>query len=146
MSPLPKICGVLALLILNSCASKQIPASTQLTVAASESPNNLGLPQNSISNIDPKIAIKQKQDAATGKMIACFQYQAKQLDDHKSDAETIGYAITAACRQEITDNMDTYTEGFAFNDRIQLRQKATEHSIRTATSIVLAPRKASQKH
>ena len=73
----------------------------------------------------------------------CMQRQAQQLDDRKSDASTIAYAVRAACRRELQDLINTYEAGLTTYNADQIfERKITEGVLATAPKIVLQERQS----
>lgn len=58
------------------------------------------------------------QQAALQSLVACMKLRASQLDDHRSDAATIGEAVASACGPEGTEAIKAggspYTMGEAY--------------------------------
>jgi len=84
-----------------------------------------------------------QKEAAMETLVVCMQRQADQLDDRKSDASTIAYAVRAACRSELQDLINTYEAGLTtYEFRQSFERKITEGVLATATKIVLQERQS----
>jgi hypothetical protein len=83
---------------------------------------------------------EQKNDA-TEMLVECMRRQADQLDDRKSDASTIAYAVSAACHAELQNLINTYEAGLTtiYYDQI-LERELEQETLTTATKIVLQER------
>lgn len=83
-----------------------------------------------------------QKDEAMRATIRCMKSMAQQLDDGKSDAETIGYAIRGACSAEIQRSIDTFEAGLTniYSDQL-LEAKIRQQELETATEVVLMERR-----
>ncbi len=84
-----------------------------------------------------------QKEAAMETLVVCIQRQAAQLDDRKSDALTIAYAVRAACRGELQGLFNTYEAGLTtYEFRRTFEREITEHVLAIATTSVLHERQS----
>jgi hypothetical protein len=84
-----------------------------------------------------------QKEAAMETLVVCMQRQAGQLDDRKSDASTIAYAVRAACRSELQDLINTYEAGLTtYASDQNFERKITDGVLATAMKIVLQERQS----
>ena len=82
---------------------------------------------------------------ATKALVECQIAAVKQLDDHKSDATTIGRAVASFCVRESQALFSTITRGQSEGRIRALRERWAVDQVQSGTNIVLSMRAQSQK-
>lgn len=87
----------------------------------------------------------QEQDAATEATFACYVRQAQMLDDHTSDAATIGRVVASACGQELEREIALRGHSFVLltDDYDRFAQGIRNGAPMDATQVVLSTRRGS---
>jgi hypothetical protein len=84
------------------------------------------------------------QDAAIRAQITCMRAMAAKLDDHRSGADVIGYAVAGACHAETekTAYASQPTFGMSYDAFQSLKSRIEASSVQMATQVVLMERAA----
>jgi len=85
-------------------------------------------------------AVKAEREASTDAYVSCLMQAAKRLDDHRSDAATIGQAALAACATESQQVVEVYSRGLGFQGEETLAAKLQSGALGSAIEIVLKTR------
>jgi hypothetical protein len=90
-------------------------------------------------------AAESSKDIATRAAFACAHRAAHELDDGKSDAATIGFAVVGACSNEFTVVRSVYGQNMSQEGRLMLHDKMKPAFLTMATQAVLSERALKQK-
>jgi len=87
-------------------------------------------------------AISQdQQDEAMRLAVACMKMERHQLDDGKSDAMTVGYAVMAACELEVNQAIAAYSTHLSPQAQNRFLVEERQDMLGTATQLVLMQRR-----
>ena len=89
-------------------------------------------------------ASKGEQAEATRQYMNCLIPYAKQMDDGRSDAQTIARAMAGACPPEFNTYLETITRGNNNYVTNELRAQGPAMQERSALNVVLQVRRASK--
>src|SRR5262245_43011856 len=82
-------------------------------------------------------ASEQEKNAAMRSYLDCLYRAATRVDDHKSDAATIGLAIQGMCPTEYEITREVYSRGLNPQARQIFYRKNEAHQLQIATEVVL---------
>jgi hypothetical protein len=95
------------------------------------------LPQSVIAGASEPEATEQAKVDARAAHNACLINNAAKYDDGKSDASTIGQALSDSCTDTLLDVAAVYSQGLNARIKRYTRQRFLEAGPNMATSIVL---------
>lgn len=90
----------------------------------------------------PPPASEAERDESMAKLGGCLRAAAAQLDDHVSDARSVGIAVGGACNPQFQASLEVAARGMNPVARLGFLQEARDKGLATniATGVVLASR------
>lgn len=113
------------------------PLILSAVVGCAQPPAPIAHPAPPVSGPPASTYDKEK---AMDMYLACLQANARKIDDGKSDAATIAFAIKDFCRSERAKVLAVYAQGMSNNAKHKFYAKLADEEMATATQVVLLRR------